>query len=449
MMKNKPRSLVFASLVILLLTAMQDAPSPNGSVVYVIDFNDIVHGVSADFIIEGIDKANAGGAELVIIKMQTPGGLVTSMERMIQSILASRVPVVGFVAPSGAKAASAGFYILMACDVAVMAPGTRTGAATPVMMGGGDSEDENFKTLMEKVKGDSRAFLRSLVSGRVRNAEVPLQTTIDKAMSAINESEAFTEQEALEYGLIDFTADNVEEILAKLNDREIRRFTLEGNEPRYTAVHTAGARVEQVEMDFRQQFLSHLSNPMVALLLGAIGMIGLYIEFTNPGLILPGAVGAICLIMAAISFQVLSVNWAGLLLIAVAIVLFVLEFKIASYGLLTIGGIVCMIIGGLMLFEGPIPELRLNLWQMVPFALSFALISIFLLRLVIKAHMGKVTTGSTGLVGARGKINDNGKAFVHGEIWNVENGEAFSPGDSFVVEAVDGLNLRVRKVEVK
>jgi membrane-bound serine protease (ClpP class) len=432
--------------VCLILPVMAGFYSEDGGKVYLINFDDIVHGVSADFVIEGIEKANADKAELIIISMQTPGGMVTSMEKMIQKILASKVPVVGFVNPSGAKAASAGFYILMACDVAVMAPGTRTGAATPIMMGGGgDSEDENFKTLMEKVKGDSRAFLRTLVRGHLRNPDVPMDFTVEKAVETIDKSDAYTEKEAMEYGLINFTASDIDEILAKLDGTEIRRFTLEGEEPTFTAVSTADAIVEQVEMDFRQQFLSYLSNPMIAMILGALGIFGLYIEFNNPGMIFPGAVGVICLVLAAISFQILTVNWAGLILILIAVVLFILEFSIASYGMLTVGGIICLVIGGLMLFEGPIPELRLNLWQMIPFALAFAGISLFLLRLVIKAHMGKVSTGYKGLVGAKGTVK-NGKAYLHGEIWSIANKEELAEGDDIEVTEMKGLSLIVKKV---
>lgn len=420
-------------------------PQDQGKV-YLIEFNDIVHGVSADFVIEGIEKANASNAELIIISMQTPGGMVSSMELMIQKILASKVPVVGFVNPSGAKAASAGFYLLMSCDVAVMAPGTRTGAATPIMMGGGgDSDNETFKTLMEKVKGDSRAFLRTLVRGHLRNPDVPMDLTVEKAVETIDKSDAYTEKEALEYGLIDFTAQNIDEILKKLDGKKIRRFTLEGEEAEFREVQTASAVIEKVEMDFRQQFLSYLSNPMIAMILGALGLFGLYIEFNNPGMIFPGAVGAIALVLAAISFQILTVNWAGLILILIAVVLFIMEFSIASYGLLTVGGILCLVIGGLMLFDGPIPEMRLNLWQMLPFALAFAAISIGLLRLVVKAHLGKISTGSKGLVGETGIIR-NGKAFLHGEIWSVANPVDLMEGEKIEVTEMKGLSLVVRKV---
>ena len=425
------------------LTIGQGDETAGEKTVYLIDFNDVVHGVSADFVIAGIEAGNAAGAELIVIRMETPGGMVSSMERMIQAILSSERPVVGYVAPSGAKAASAGFYILMACDVAVMAPLTRTGAATPVMLTGG-GDDENYKTLMEKVKGDSRAFLRALISGRSRNPDVPLEETMQRAVDAIDKSEAYTEKECLQYGLIDFSAASVEEILERLDGQEIARVVIAGDEPRITRVDTSGARIVEVEMDFRQQFLSYLSDPMIALLLGAVGMIGLYIEFTNPGLILPGAVGVICLVLASISFQVLPVNWAGLVLIAIAIFLFVLEFKIASYGMLTIGGIICLIIGGLMLFEGPIPEMRLNLWQLVPFAVSFALITLGLLRLVVKAHLGKVATGSKGLMGETG-VFKGGRVFVHGEIWSAIGTEGLQEGDEVIVVGVEGLRLRVRK----
>ena len=439
------RAAIAACLLIGLtgLTIGQGDESAGGKTVYLIDFEDVVHGVSADFVIGGIAAANEAGAELIVIRMETPGGMVSSMELMIQAILSSKRPVVGYVAPSGAKAASAGFYILMACDVAVMAPLTRTGAATPVMLTGG-GDDENYKTLMEKVKGDSRAFLRALISGRLRNPDVPLEETMRRAVDAIDKSEAYTEKECLEYGLIDFSAGSIEEILQRLDGQDISRVVIAGDEPRITRVNTAGARIVEIKMDFRQQFLSYLSDPMIALLLGAVGMIGLYIEFTNPGLIFPGSVGVICLVLASISFQILPVNWAGLVLIAIAIFLFVLEFKIASYGMLTVGGIICLIIGGLMLFEGPIPELRLNLWQLVPFAVSFALITLGLMRLVIKAHLGKVTTGTKGLVGETG-VYKGGRIFVHGEIWSAIGIEGLQEGDEVIVVAVEGLRLRVRK----
>jgi membrane-bound serine protease (ClpP class) len=444
---DKMLALLLLLLVSLALLVSPEVSKAKSSDVYVIDFNDIVHGVSADYVISGIEEAEAAGAALVIIKMQTPGGMINSMEQMIKKILASKVPVVGYVGPSGAKAASAGFYLLMACDVAVMAPGTRTGAATPIMMGGGgEGDDENYKTLMEKVKGDSRAFLRSLIRGRQRHPEIPLSTSVEKALTAIDASDAFTEQESLEFGLIDFIATDIEEILAKLDGTEIRRFGLEDAEPQVAKMNLDGVNTIDVEMDFREQFLSYLSNPMIALLLGTAGILGLYIEINNPGLIFPGSIGAICLVMAAISFQVLTVNWAGALLMFIGLIFFVLEFKISSYGMLTVGGIICLILGGLMMFEGPIPELRLNLWQLVPFAISFAAIALFLLRLVLRAHSGKVATGKLGLIGANGKIIENGKAFVHGEIWNIENAADFEVDDDFVVENVIGLNLLLKKV---
>jgi membrane-bound serine protease (ClpP class) len=434
-------------LVVLSLTASLVAAQDVKPLVYVIDFNDIVHGVSADFISDGIAEANAAGAELIVLQMQTPGGLVTSMEVIIQSILASDVPVAGFVYPSGSKAASAGFYILMACDVAVMSPGTRTGSATPVMMtGGGGEENENMKNMLEKVKGDSRAFIRSLVRGHVRDPEVPLDLTERKAVLAIDEGVSYTEKESLDFGLINFIASDIDELLQKLDGTEIRRFTIEGEEPEFIAVNTANAELVPVEMDFREQFLSYLSNPMIALFLGAIGALGIYLEFTNPGLIFPGTVGAICLVLAAISFQILTVNYAGLALIIIAIVLFVMEMNIQSYGLLTLGGIVCIIVGGIMLFEGPIPEMRLSIWEMLPFALAMAMITLFLLRLVVRAHLGKVSTGYKGLIGSEGVIS-NGKVFVHGEIWRIQRDADFEDGTDVIVDAVDGLRLKVKKKE--
>lgn len=455
------RTIRFSFISICLFAGLVGLSSGNGPTVYLIDFNDVVHGVSADFVIEAIKQANETNAELIIIQMQTPGGMSNSMELMIQNILASEVPVVGFVAPSGAKAASAGFYILMACDVAVMAPGTRSGAATPVTLTGGGEDNENYKRLMKKAERDSRAYLRTLVRGRLRMSVVPadaeaseigeeriqarMEEAVNRAMAAIDDSEAYTEKEAEEYGLIDFTAASVEEILERLDGVKIRRFALDEESKRFAKVNLAGAEITRIEMDMRQQFLSYLSNPLVALLLGTVGVIGLYIEFTNPGLILPGAVGVICLVLASIAFQILPVNWAGLLLIGIALFLFVLEFKIASYGLLTVGGIICLIFGALMLFEGPIPELRLDLWQVVPFAIAFAGITLFLLQLVIKAHLGKVETGKQGLVGERGKMK-NGKIFVHGELWDVADTTGLEEGDEVEVQAIDRMLLKVKKV---
>jgi len=440
--------LLFVSGVAMFCIPCVDA-QPGTPSVYVIDFNDMVHDVTGEFIAEGIAEANSAGAELIVLKMQTPGGLVSSTEKIIQSILASEVPVAGYVSPSGAKAASAGFYILMACDIAIMAPGTRTGSATPVMMtGGGTGEmDENMKALLEKVKGDSRAFMRSLVRGHMRSADVDIETTVEKAILAIDEGVSYSEAESLEFGLINFIASDIDEILTTMDGQAVRRFTVEGQDPEFSApLQTAGATVIDVEMDMREQFLSYLSNPMIALFLGAIGLLGIYLEFSNPGLIFPGAVGAIALVMAAISFQILTVNWAGMLLMLIALILFILEVQIPSFGLLTIGGIICLIIGGVMLFEGPIPEMRLNLWQMLPFAIAVAAITLFLVRLVIKAHFGKVETGIKGLVGAEGEVR-NCKIFVHGEIWNAQRGIELQDGESVIVDSVDGLRLNVHRKE--
>jgi membrane-bound serine protease (ClpP class) len=438
---------ILLAALLLLFALESGAQTGERETVYVIEFNDIVHGVSADFIQDGIDVASASGAELVIIKMQTPGGLVTSMEEIIQAVLASDVPVVGFVTPAGSKAASAGFYILMACDVAVMSPGTRTGSATPVMMGGGGGEqDENMKNMLEKVKGDSRAFMRSLVRGHQRNPDVPMEETVEKAILAIDEGTSYTATESLNYGLIDFIAEDVDDVLQQLDGQQIRRFTIEGQDPEVVTVNTAKADVITVEMDFREEFLSYLSNPMIALFLGAIGVLGLYLEFSNPGLIFPGAVGAIALVLAAISFQILTVNWAGLVLIFIAIVLFVLEMNIQSYGLLTIGGIICLTIGGIMLFEGPIPQLRLSLWQMLPMAIAMAMITLFLIRLVIRAHVDTPTTGYQGLAGAEGIVR-NGKIHVHGEIWAPQRGIELEDGETVIIDSVEGLRLKVRRKE--
>jgi membrane-bound serine protease (ClpP class) len=438
---------ILAVLIALLGSNLSIAQSQTSDV-YIIDFNDIVHGVSADFIRGGIEEANAANASAIILKMQTPGGLITSMEAIIQSILASEVPVVGYVYPSGSKAASAGFYILMACDVAVMSPGTRTGSATPVMMtgGGSEGENENLKNMLEKVKGDSRAFIKSLIRGHLRNPDVDIAITEEKAVAAIDEGTSYTEKESLDFGLINFIASDIDDLVARLDGYEVRRFTIEGEEPEFATIRTKDADIVTVEMDFREEFLSYLSNPMIALFLGAIGVLGLYLEFSNPGLIFPGAVGAISLVLAAISFQILTVNWAGLILVLIAMVLFVLEMNIQSYGLLTIGGIICLVVGGIMLFEGPIPEMRLSIWQMLPFAIAIALVTLFLLRLVIKAHFGKVTTGKLGLEGAQGYVK-NGKAYVHGEIWNFQRGLDLKDGDEIIVEALEGLRLRVKKKE--
>lgn len=415
------------------LLAILAAGSPSAeAVVFTLEVDDVIHPVIAEYVTRGLEQAEEEGAAAVIIQMNTPGGFDASMREIIEKILRSKTPVLVFVGPSGARAASAGFFILLSADLAVMAPGTNTGAAHPVPLGGGKLDE----VMQKKVENDAAAYIRSFVAQRGRNTEL--------AEKGVLESVSFTEEEAREGNLIDGVAQDLNEILIKFDGREIQRFDGEK-----LVLQLKNERLKAIEMTARQRVLAKVLNPNIALILGLIGLLGLYIEFSNPGLIFPGVAGGVCVFLALVAFNILPINLLGVVLILAAIVLFVLEAKVTSYGLLASLGIAGMVLGSLILIDSPLPELRVKLITAVGITLPFAAITIFLMRLVILAHRNKSVTGTEGMVGEMGTaltdIGSEGKVHVHGEIWQASSPQPIESGNRVRVVAVEGLNIEVTR----
>ena len=418
--------------IALLAILVAGCPSAE-AVVFTLEVDDVIHPVIAEYIDGGLKQAEEEGATAVIIRMNTPGGFDSSMREIIEKILRSEIPVLVFVGPSGARAASAGFFILLAGDLAVMAPGTNTGAAHPVPLGGGKMDE----VMQKKVENDAAAYIRSFVAQRGRNVEL--------AEKGVLESLSFTEEEAREGNLIDGIAQDLNEILTQFDGREIQRF-----DGQTQVLKLKNEQLKAIEMTARQRVLSKVLNPNIALILGLVGLLGLYIEFSNPGLIFPGVVGGVCIFLALVAFNILPINLLGVVLILAAIVLFVLEAKVTSYGLLASLGIAVMILGSLILIDSPLPELRVQWITAVGITLPFAAITIFLMRLVILAHRNKSVTGKEGMVGEIGTaltdIGSQGKVQVHGEIWQASSPQPIESGNRVRVVAVEGLNIQVTRV---
>jgi membrane-bound serine protease (ClpP class) len=421
---------VWAAILLCLLIL------PGWASIYRIVVNAPVHPISSEYITRSIEKAERENSPLLIIVLDTPGGLDSSMREIISKILASRVPIVTYVAPSGARAASAGFYIGIASDLFIMAPGTNTGAAHPVGISiTGQAMD---KTMEEKVTQDATSYIKTLAEKRGRNVQA--------AEDAVRKSISYTEKEALAKGLIDLVAGNETEIIDHFEGRTIKRF--HGEE---TTLRLKGETIIDLPMSARQKFLITISNPNLAYILLMIGLLGLYFEFSHPGAILPGVIGGISLLLAIFSFQILPINYVALLLILLAIGLFILEVKVQSYGILGVGGVIAMVIGSIMLINSPLPELQPSLAIIIPFAIGISLIFLFLLFLVIRAHSRKAATGKEGLLGEVGQaqtdLSPEGKVFVHGEIWNAESSEPIPKGSKVkVVRVLDTLKIRVERL---
>ena len=395
--------------------------------------DDMIHPISDEFLGRALDEAAARNASAVLIELRTPGGLETSMRGMVEKIIRSRVPVIVWVGPSGARAASAGFFILLAADVASMAPGTNTGAAHPVMLG------EKLDDIMKmKMQNDASAFVRSIAQRRGRN--------VAAAESAVREANSFSEDEALALKLIDVAATDVPSLLRWADGRKIRRFN--GS----TAVlKTANQPVVTYEMSLKQRLLSWIMDPNVAFILMSLGMLALWAEFNHPGAILPGVVGLIAILLAVFALNLLPTRYAAFALILAAFLLFALEAKFTSYGVLGIGGVICMIFGALLLVDGPIPEMRVHLVTALVVSVPIGVIAVFLMTLVIRAHRGRVTTGTEAMVGeigvARTPLGPDGKVFVHGELWNATARGEIAEGTRVRVSAVDGLRVIVEPAE--
>jgi len=406
--------------------------------------DDVIHPVTVEYVNRGFDEAARSNASVILITLNTPGGLDTAMRDLIQRIIRSPIPVVIYVAPSGSRAASAGFFILLSADVAAMAPGTDTGAASPVFVIGGRSIDID-ETMRRKATNEAAAYLRSIVGKRGRNVEA--------AEKAVTEAKAFTDKEALEAKLIDLVAATPEELLAQLHGRTITRFdgstvTLELRSPVRTVV----------EMTGRQRFLSRILRPDVFFVLLILGVLGLYTEFTHPGLIVPGVVGGISLVLALFAMHLLPVNAAGVLLILLALGLFMLEAKFTSHGVLGLGGAVAMVLGALMLIRSPLTGMGVSLSAALGVTLPFALITVFLMRLVLRSFKWKFSTGVEQMIGALGEATEaielhgpdglgRGMVFVHGELWRAVSRQKIPRGARVRIVKVDGLTLHVELTE--
>lgn len=396
-----------------------------------VSVDDMIHPISDEFIGRAIDVATQRNCEALLIELRTPGGLADSMRAIVQKIVHSRVPVIVYVSPSGSYAASAGFFILEAADVAAMAPATNTGAAHPVILG--EKMDDVMKA---KLENDAAAFMRSIAQKRGRNVAV--------AESAVRESKSFTEQEALSQKLIDVIALDVPSLLHAVDNRPIHRF-----DGTTTTLHVANKQVVDYDMSLKERILSHLMDPNVAFILLALGALALWAEFNHPGAVIPGVVGLISILLAVFALNLLPTRFAAIALLLAAFALFALEAKFATHGVLGIGGIICMIIGALFLVDGPIPQMRVHMVTALTVSIPIGLIAIFLMSLVLKARKNRVTTGSEGMLGeigvAQTALDPEGKVFVHGELWNAIANAPIAAGQRVRVARVDGLHLRVEE----
>ena len=405
--------------------------SPLRAEIPVVDLDGVVHAVTAAHVVHAIERADAEQAPLLVLRLDTPGGLDTSMRQIVDKMLNCRTPIAAFVAPSGARAASAGFIILVSADIAAMAPGTNTGAAHPVS--GMGQMDE---VMSKKVTSDAAAYIRGKAEKRGRNVEM--------AEKGVIESLSFTEKEALEKKLIDLVAKDVDDLLAQLDGREVKRF--DGSVVR---LHVKGEKTAAVKMDWRQMILSLIARPEILFLLLMGALAGLGAEISHPGTLFPGILGTVCLILFLFASQIIPVNWAGVLLILLAIGLFAAEVKVASYGLLTVAGLTAMILGAMMLVDSPLPELRINPWKLLPVVVFMAAFTVLLVRMVVEAQRRRATTGAEGLIGRSGvaatPLQPEGWVVVQGEKWRAHADGPLDLGARVEVVGMDGLRLRVRK----
>lgn len=434
MQVSRPRFLPSRALglvALLVLTLGATAYAAESPVVHRVQLDSIIHPVAAEFLAEELAAADAANAAALLVELDTPGGLLDSTRKMSEAMLAARTPVIVWVAPEGARAASAGFFLLLSADFAAMAPSTNTGAAHPV--GGAGETIEGV--LGEKVEQDAAATIRALATRRGRNVE--------RAEAAVKESLSFTADEALEAGLIDLVAPDVGALLASLDGR-----TYEKPAGTERTLAVAGAVVVDRPMHAFRRLLSILIHPNIAYLLMTIGFLGLYFELSHPGAILPGVVGGICLLLGLYAMSVLPVDYAGVGLILLAIALFIAEVKVTSYGMLTVGGIVSLVLGSLMLFDSPEPALRVSLGLVVSVSVAFAAVAVLLATLALRAQGRRPSTGAEGLVGAHARtvtaLDPNGKVFVQGEWWNALAESEVPAGAEVEIVSVEGMTLHVR-----
>jgi membrane-bound serine protease (ClpP class) len=406
------------------------APALSSAEVLKIVLNDTIQPITDEFIGRALAEAKAKNDQALLIEINTPGGLVESTREIIEKIVDSPVPVIVYVMPGGSRAASAGFFILESADIAAMAPGTNTGAAHPVTLGGNKMDD----VMKQKIENDLAALMRSVASRRGRN--------VDIAESGVRESKSFTEQEALSKKLIDYVASNEDDLFRQIAEHPLKRF-----DGKTITLNLVGQPIRSFDMTLKQHILDRLMDPNVAFILLAVGLLSLYVEFNHPGAVLPGTVGVIFILLAAFALNLLPVRFAALALIATSFILFALEAKFASHGVLTTGGIVLLTLGGLLLVDAPIPEMQVHLLTALAVSIPLGVITAFLMSIAVRARRNKVVTGPEGLIGevgvARTPIAPRGTVFVHGEIWNATAPKPIEAGSRVVVRRVVGLELEV------
>jgi membrane-bound serine protease (ClpP class) len=417
----------FRGLLFWLMASLFAVPCSADVLKVTVD--DAIQPVTAEYIARALAAASANRNQAVLIEINTPGGLIDSTRKIIETIVASPVPVIIYVSPSGSRAASAGFFILESADIAAMAPGTNTGAAHPVILG--SKMDDVMK---QKLENDAAALMRSVVAKRGRN--------VDLAESAVRESKSFTDQEALDKKLIEYIAPTEQDLFRQLNGKTFKRF--DGTS---VALSIAGQALIDYRMTLKQRILSYIMDPNVAFILLAIGALALYAEFNHPGAVIPGTVGVVFILLAAFALNLLPVRFAALAMIVGAFVLFAAEAKFASHGVLTTGGIALLTLGGLFLVDAPIPEMRVHFWTALAVSVPLGLITAFLMSIAVRARRNKVVTGEQGLIGeigiAQTFLSPAGKVFVHGELWDAVSIIPVPAGERIVIRNVDGLTLRV------
>ncbi|WP_353684264.1 nodulation protein NfeD [Thermodesulfovibrio sp. 3907-1M] len=424
-MKEKIKYFIL-SLIMLSLCSSAYAKD-----IIVLTVNGVINPPHAEYTIKGIKMAHETNAEAVIIQLDTPGGLDTSMRSIVKEMLNSQIPIIVYVSPKGARAASAGAFITLAAHIAAMAPGTNIGAAHPVAVG-----EKMDKTMAEKVTNDAVAYIKSIAKQRGRNTEW--------AQEAVRKSISSTETEALKLKVIDLIADDLDSLIRDIHGMRVK--TVRGE----FVLNTKSAKINKIEMNFRERLLNFITDPNIAYILLMIGIYGIIFELSNPGSILPGVIGAISLILAFYSLQTLPINYAAAGLILLGVILFILELKITSHGLLTLGGVICFILGSIMLFDTANPLFKLSLSVIIPVTLVTALFFGVLLRLAYKAHKRKPVTGVEELIGLKGIAKTDidshgGMVMVHGELWQARSRVEIKKDEEVIVEEVQGLTLIVRK----
>ena len=433
----KKRTIIFFLILIFILfySLTENYTTPN-SPIYLLQLNGIINPITSQYVVGGIEDAEAEGAECLILQLDTPGGLDTSMRDIIRKMLNSTIPIIVYVSPSGGRAASAGVFITLASNIAAMAPGTNIGAAHPVVMGG-EEIDEEMKAKMEN---DAAAYIKTIAEKRGRN--------IKWAEKAVRESVSITEQEAIEIGVIEFIANDVEELIEIIDGVRVTT----ASETR--TLKTKGAEIIPVKMSFKDIFLHSLTNPNIAYILLFLGIYGILGEFSNPGSFFPGIVGGISLILAFVAFQSIPINYGGFILIIFGIVLFVLEIYTPTFGVLTAGGVTSLVLGSFMLSKSTAPFLRISLGLIIAMSLATAAFFVFALSKGIKIQWKKPLTGREGLIGkvgiAKTALDPDGTIFIHGERWQASTeGESIKEGEEVEVLEVKGLNLIVKKYNRK